>query len=384
MWLPVILVRDYGSWSFILFALPNCLGAAGMGVLLKPPGRSERITELHTGACVAFSGVTCAFQWFFAAWLLSPGLDAGLLAPLATVLMAGVCAFGLRRSGPRLRAVSAVVYALSLALLGWWMLSPEATSAGPYLATTADIPGLIFLVPVMVFGFGLSPYLDLTFHRARRALPGDAGNSTFIIGFMALFWLMILGSWFYASPTNALALTTGVWLTPALLAWPLLLHVGMQLGFTIAAHHTSLATPERGGRAGAGVLLLGAPIGIGVAVVAPHLGVGSFSGGEVAYRAFLGFYGLVFPAYVWLCIIPRSGAIAPPTPRHLLVFAGAVLAAAPCYVLGFILDREEFLAPGLAAVLLARLLIPARAVPQALLLLSSEPDPARVDQGSPA
>ena len=27
--------------------------------------------------------------------------------------------------------------------------------------------------------------------------------------------------------------------------------------------------------------------------------------GEIGYRVFMSFYGLVFPAYVWICIIPR-------------------------------------------------------------------------------
>ncbi len=381
MWLPVILARDYGPWAFMVFALPNCLGAAMMGVLLKSPGRSERITELHPGACVAFSGVTCAFQWFFAAWLLTPGTPTGLLAPLAAVLLAGVCYAGLRGRG-RVGVVSGTVYVASLALLALWMFGTEAASPGPFVPASIDAPGLALLAPVMIFGFALSPYLDLTFHRARRALPGDAGNSAFIIGFMVLFWLMIFGTRFYAEPTNALAAGIGAALSPALLAWPLLLHVGMQLGFTIAAHHTSVRVGPTGGRAGAGVLLLSAPLGVAAAVAAPHLEIGMFTGAEVVYRGFMGFYGLVFPAYVWLCVIPRSGAITRPSPRHVLVFVGAVLAAAPCFALGFLKDREEFLPIGLAIVLLARLLIPATPAPQPLRLLSNEPDPAHPDQGS--
>ena len=29
---------------------------------------------------------------------------------------------------------------------------------------------------------------------------------------------------------------------------------------------------------------------------------------ELVYRMFMGFYGLIFPAYVWLCLIPGRGA----------------------------------------------------------------------------
>ena len=379
MWLPAILMRDYGPLSFILFALPNCIGAAGMGILLKHPGRSDRITELHAGACAAFSGVTNAFQWFFAAWLLSPGEPGGLLAPMAAALVAGVAYVGLRRN-PRVARLSLVVWIASLLLLGYGIFGIEHPVPGPPPST--DLQGLAFLFPVIAFGFLLCPYLDRTFHRARRALPGDAGNSAFVIGFMALFWMMIFGTWFYAQPAITTSLTSGLPLAPSLLAWPVLLHIGMQLGFTIAAHHASVPGEEPSRRFEGGILLLAAPIGVLAAWIAPHLALGSYSGGEVVYRLFMGFYGLIFPAYVWLCVIPRSGPVRRPSPRSLLVFVGAVLAAGPCFVLGFLMDQEAFLAPGLGIVLLARLLIPATPAPRAHELRLTEPTPARTDQGS--
>ncbi|MBV8780683.1 MAG: hypothetical protein JO353_04735, partial [Phycisphaerae bacterium] len=31
MYLPVLLVRDYGFWGWVVFAIPNVVGAAAMG-----------------------------------------------------------------------------------------------------------------------------------------------------------------------------------------------------------------------------------------------------------------------------------------------------------------------------------------------------------------
>jgi hypothetical protein len=84
---------------------------------------------------------------------------------------------------------------------------------------------------------------------------------------------------------------------------------------------------------------------------------GRITNEETIYRVFLSFYGLIFPAYVWLCVIPGKGRAAPTT-RQCLVFAEAVLVASPLFWLGFIEGRMIWLLPGLAVVLLARLLIP--------------------------
>ncbi|HVU64170.1 MAG TPA: hypothetical protein VHC70_09350, partial [Phycisphaerales bacterium] len=89
--------------------------------------------------------------------------------------------------------------------------------------------------------------------------------------------------------------------------------------------------------------------------------------GEIIYRCFMSFYGLVFPAYVWLCMIPtrdgHSGIAGPRGRLKLAVLAGACLLAAPCYWMGFIERVEWWLAPGLGVVLLARLAVRGRVSP---------------------
>jgi hypothetical protein len=69
----------------------------------------------------------------------------------------------------------------------------------------------------------------------------------------------------------------------------------------------------------------------------------------------MGFYGLFFPAYVWLVMLPFKGH--QPTRRAVVVFIAAVLVAMPMFWMGFIAKQMIWLLPGVGVVLLARLLI---------------------------
>jgi hypothetical protein len=92
------------------------------------------------------------------------------------------------------------------------------------------------------------------------------------------------------------------------------------------------------------------------------------SASEIAYRLFMAFYGLVFPAYVWLCMIPTRDGHSGPSRGKVLIWAIAVAVAAPMFWMGFIERQTWWLAPGLGVVLLARLVLPrggGRAAPAA-------------------
>ncbi|HUB27984.1 MAG TPA: hypothetical protein VL992_21340, partial [Tepidisphaeraceae bacterium] len=65
---------------------------------------------------------------------------------------------------------------------------------------------------------------------------------------------------------------------------------------------------------------------------------------ELVYRCFMSFYGLIFPAYVWICIFRR---------RDWRIWATSVLIAAPMNWMGFIEGHTIWLVPGVALVLLA-------------------------------
>ena len=77
----------------------------------------------------------------------------------------------------------------------------------------------------------------------------------------------------------------------------------------------------------------------------------------LAVGLMLAVYGLIVPAYAWLCMRPTPDGSRGPTRRKLRVFAAAVIAAGPMFWLGFIERKMIWLLPGLAVVLLARLLL---------------------------
>ena len=77
---------------------------------------------------------------------------------------------------------------------------------------------------------------------------------------------------------------------------------------------------------------------------------------QLIYRVFMGFYGLVFPAYVWIVMLRGRGRVVPDA-YSLTIFAVAVAVAGPMFWMGFVAQRMIWLAPGLAIVLLARLLV---------------------------
>ena len=68
MFLPVILLRDFGWLSWIAFTVPNVIGAAAMGFVISDRGASERFVLRHKPACWVFSFVTILFQTFFLCW----------------------------------------------------------------------------------------------------------------------------------------------------------------------------------------------------------------------------------------------------------------------------------------------------------------------------
>ena len=74
--MPVLLIRDYGVCGWIVFAMPNILGATAMAYILAKPKMSKEIVEKHNIACNVFSIIAILFQIFFIAWVstLIPGV----------------------------------------------------------------------------------------------------------------------------------------------------------------------------------------------------------------------------------------------------------------------------------------------------------------------
>jgi hypothetical protein len=77
----------------------------------------------------------------------------------------------------------------------------------------------------------------------------------------------------------------------------------------------------------------------------------------------MAFYGLVFPAYAWLFMVPslrrrRPVAARPPRTATVIFFGGVIVLAAPMFWVGFVEGRMVWLVPGMGLVMLSRLLLP--------------------------
>ena len=350
MFLPLLLIRDFGWAGYAAFLVPNALGAAAMGVVLRGSGSSERFVDRHRTAVWAFSFVTSAFQWFFLANLLSPpGFST---EAIAIVLVAGLAAAGsllASRHDAWSKIASVGAWLASAGLLAWVIFKGQVGPPAELLALRGGKPGLPFdgaalggLVACCGLGFALCPYLDRTFHHAcQRAGAGRV--VAFALGFLVFFVAMVLGTLLYARPTALRAIDPVDAVVPLriALATPIVFHIALQLGFTSGVHGAFLAEdaphPALRQRSNAMVMLMAAALGVLAASV--HVpAIAGLSGFEVVYRGFLAFYGLVFPAYVLVCAMP-IGASNAPNKILLRVFAGTVLVAAPFYWLAF-MERQ--------------------------------------------
>lgn len=359
MFLPVILMRDYGPWSFAAFAVPNVLGAALMGVVLMQPGASRSLVLRHGGTIRWFSFITLAFQWFFAIWLLM-GVGVGVEGLVVVVAIFGMSAIPIANA----HRIAVALWCASIACASWWFTSAAPTM--PWHATfpSAKPSALLYLSPICLFGFTLSPYLDGTFHLALQRLPGWRGSIAFLLGFGILFLAMIAFTFCYAPAIIDAANNRGATLGPQWATLPVIVHIALQLGFTMTLHfkerlpgsetipelQISIASDSSAGP------ILGIILGAVAFLFSKH-GYADLSLTETIYRLFMSFYALFFPAYVWLCMIPtwRAGE---PTSRHIKTWLVACALAAPAFWMGFFEHQEIYLLPGLGVVLLARLLIP--------------------------
>lgn len=366
MWLPVILVGHFGWPGWVAFAVPNVAGAMSVGLLYRSRASSEAFVERHRGTMRWFSRVTlalhaCVLTWAFS-WLMRgvvsvAGFSQTLGAtsiPMSTALAIGALValwIGASWFGSRsFRAASIgaiVVWMLSVGalVLGWITMGDH--SQPPAALGDAPFANLAFLAPVLVFGFALCPYLDLTIHRARQVTEGRAGDRAFVLGFGALFLAMIVGTLTYAQ----------AWNDSRSISFYIAAHLALQSGFTIAMHLRALrdTSPSPRERPGATPLLVGMALGIAPSSAlainllsgTPLIDLLSF---DATYRVFMAFYGLLFPTLLWASTTSRR------TDRTTTITALlCVLAAAPFFWLGFLEGEWFWLAPGLLIALVSGL-----------------------------
>jgi hypothetical protein len=367
MFLPILLVRDFGLPGFLAFAVPNVIGAAAMGWMVASPRASVRFVERHRGACALFGCVTALFHLAFLARVVYPldALHGGLPGVIGLLLGAVALSFF-----DRPRTIAVATYLVSAVVIGILLFDPglpllitDPGANSRFEAMRLPPLDVLFLAPACVFGFLLCPYLDLTFHRARQALPGGASRAGFALGFGVFFLAMIAFTPMYGS------LFVPSWLGPGVRPEPMvvalvLTHLCAQSAATIGFHTHELARCGFPKLRWALVGVLGLVLGW---IMLPRVGASlppTLADPEerlIWYRLFMSCYGLLFPAYVWLVAIPtadgHSGVRGPQSRRKVVVMLIACALAAPCFWLGFVERETMWLGPGMAIVLLSRLLV---------------------------
>ncbi len=349
MFLPIVLLRDFGIWGFIAFAVPNVIGAASVGWVIRTQNSAKNLLQKHALAIGLFSAVTIAFHVYWLAWIGTwvpgvLGLERSVVALMLGLAVLLLAAFNLV-ANRSLVAASVPLWLLSATLFGTLLGTGTVDGSIP---TTPDNNGLALLAPVMVFGFALCPYLDGTFLTARASLNAKQARFAFGFGFGVLFLCMIVGTVLYA-PLLSTAFDGKVaaqWIGGFLLC-----HLLIQAAFSITVHRR--LSPLRAVPAPilCGFLLVAAAAAVGTRFVPMHAGLDA---GEIGYRAFLGFYGLAFPAYVWLVMIPARHTIHDHK-KLIRIWAASVGLATPMFWMGFVERQELWLAIGLFVVLAARL-----------------------------
>ncbi|MBS0191874.1 MAG: hypothetical protein U0573_12810 [Phycisphaerales bacterium] len=359
MFLPVLMLRDYGPWGFAVFAVPNVVGAALMGWVLRTGEASLRMCRSHASAVRLFSLVTILFHLYFVWYLTQAGWVQGPLWPWIAIGVFSLSIFtGLKTDNPTEAlwpwGISVTVIAFAL-YAGIEIRLPAGASREFF-----GIPAVAWIAPVCIFGFLLCPYLDLTFHRARQSLTPRDSKVAFGVGFCAIFLAMIVFTAVYAG------WLLGLGAIAARVPTAILLHMLVQAGFTTGLHiREGLRSFEWAGGNGArtSAACVGA-IGLvagAAALVRLNPSDNISPAFELGYRVILSAYGLLLPAYVWLIMIPLRSQNTGPSKANTAVWLGACALAAPAYWMGFIEGKEWWLAPGLAIVLAARVLISSQA-----------------------
>ncbi|TVQ51701.1 MAG: hypothetical protein EA377_12070 [Phycisphaerales bacterium] len=336
MFLPIIMLERYGWPGFLIFAVPNVLGCAAFGYVLRNRDRSRRLIERHRLMMRWFSIVTLAYHAFFVsliAILLAP-FDIMQNTQIALVLPAVFFAFGLLIShlSDRIWPLLAIaVYALSLTAFS--QIGGEAIKGVSWSGEYAESEWL-WLLPTVAFGFLLCPYLDLTFHRALQRSPSRHAFGVF----GGTFAIMIIFTIAYRDLFDI-----------GLTGW-ILAHLAAQTLFTISAHLRELRRDDlamkpaidhvlSAGRTPWWPLLL--PLLAGPIALLVHLGQEPIQIGKELYLRFLVAYGLIFPAYVLLAMAFRR--IDPNRMKHWILFGLVMLLLSPMYEFGFIQGTAQLL-----------------------------------------
>ncbi|MDP7070412.1 MAG: hypothetical protein QF561_03575 [Phycisphaerales bacterium] len=311
MFLPVLLMQWFGWSGFLLVAIPNCLGAAAMGLFLGSREASRRFCKRHPVAIAVFIDITIAFHLLFlfiaALWLA--GEDD---LPAAGVVWAIVAAYGLSWM-PRVMWpwMAVVAFAVGgLVVLECWNLG----GASGWTGTRPPIDVLWF-APVFSLGFVLCPWLDGPFHRARQETDGPA--AFLLLGPLFLCMLLVTASYWWTQPGSAREIV---------LVW-----IFGQSVFTIAANLKERRTLAGVNHAYPNGIRIG--IVLGVLLCTLPLAGASWPGAVDSYIAVLSAYGIAFPAVILGWCLPKAPTL---TTKGASRFTILLLVAGAFGIVGFI------------------------------------------------
>jgi hypothetical protein len=185
----------------------------------------------------------------------------------------------------------------------------------------------------------LCPYLDLTFHHARQATSPAGGRVAFAVGFGVVFLAMIVFTLSYTGWLAHLNVPLGT-----IVAVPLGIHLVAQTMLKLVLHGKAVVQRRNlPGLMEMAVVVVMAAL-FGMFCLSTDFSYRGLSLAEIGYRCFMAFYGLVFPAYVWICIFGRG---------RFSTWLAAVIVAMPMYWLAYIERQMVWLVPGVALVVLA-------------------------------
>lgn len=331
--LPLLIMRDYGTGALVAFTAVNVGGAAAFGYVMSRRNQAEFLTR-HRNALNIFSHVTIAFQIYFVCWLSSL-VGWWLLG----VMLALTALFYVGHS--LLNWITAALF------IGSMLLFREHLESFPLAGLNWTLhPGWWHTLLPFALGFILCPYLDLTFHRALQ--QSERGTLSFALGFLVLFLAFLLFVFSYVDELSQLF--SGESTVTAASLWPVIAFITLQTAFTVAVHtkeyvrfNAAKITPllRNYGLYCAGLVLFMALVHNRLL---PWLGVPVT---EVVYKTFLLYYGLIAPLYL---LLPRQ--------RPLLLTAMVV--TAPLYSLGFVLGHNSLFYLSVSMLLVAAVILLSR------------------------
>jgi hypothetical protein len=307
MFFPVFLSVDFGWPGWVVFAVPNVIGAASVGFVLRSPEVARRFAERNRWAVAAFGVVTVLFHVSFLCWF-PPTPVLFVERWMLAVVVAGLTA--LFASMPLGRAAIAAIVLWGLSV-GFELAAMATGGDAPALTLppgSGELPALAlaWTAPVIAIGFLACPFLDATLLEARER-AGDRGRAVFGWGFGLLFPALILITLSYA----------GRWIVHGRWSYYTYAHVALQASFTMGVHLRALArmgvvrvrppSPSAAGLAAVAAVVAGATLlAVGAGWAYSGLSGRGVPAPRLVYDVFMSAYGLAFPAVVVCVAWPRS------------------------------------------------------------------------------